>query len=170
MLSTLCPQLLALCQKALQGDTIIAMGAYDTIRQVYCKELLRSEKKSVYYFPNQLWADKKIVAALDRLRESDVDTFNKLMKIALQYGENLKQLRLRDWIFRRKLNVWGFWMRFILIVISFPLFLYGLVHNIVPFSASNLITGKVKDNMLHASLHLGIGALVTFPLWYGLLS
>ncbi len=143
---------------------------YDTIRQVYCKELLRSEKKSVYYFPNQLWADKKIVAALDRLRESDVDTFNKLMKIALQYGENLKQLRLRDWIFRRKLNVWGFWMRFILIVISFPLFLYGLVHNIVPFSASNLITGKVKDNMLHASLHLGIGALVTFPLWYVLLT
>ena len=117
------------------------------------------------YFPNELEADQHIVATLDELKAKDRPAFEQLMTKAGQYKKNLKQLKLRDWIFRRRFLA-GFWIRTIALLLFSPFWLFGYLNNALPFYAGNLITRRVKDRMLHSSFHLGLGTLVTFPLWY----
>jgi 1-acyl-sn-glycerol-3-phosphate acyltransferase len=139
---------------------------YDTIRTIYDRELLQKENLSVSYFPNMLEADKKIVASLDRLRETDSQKFDNLMNSAKEYCRMLDKLHLRDWVFRQKLSIWGFLLRCVLAILLIPFLLYGFINNVIPFNVSTFITRKVKDQMLHSSFHFVIGALFAFPLWY----
>lgn len=117
------------------------------------------------YFPNELEANQHIEARLQALKEENPSAYEELISKAGQYKHNLTRLKLRDWIFRKRFMV-GFWLRTFALLLFSPFWLFGYLNNALPFYAGNLITRKVKDEMLHSSFHLGLGALVTFPLWY----
>ena len=128
---------------------------------VFC----RGRHNNPAYFPNELQADQHIVAALDQFKEKDQSAFEQLITKAGQYKKNLDHLKLRDWIFRKRFLA-GFWLRTIALLLFSPIWLFGYLNNVLPFYAGNLITRKIKDRMLHSSFHFGLGALVTFPIWY----
>jgi 1-acyl-sn-glycerol-3-phosphate acyltransferase len=139
---------------------------YDTIRTAYSKEYVEKQGLSTSYFPNIFEADKKIVAALDNLRNDDSQKFNKLMGQAKEYSRLLDKLHLRDWIFRQKLTFGGFLLRCLAVILVLPFVIFGFVVNFIPYNASTLITRKIKDQMLHSAFHFAVGALFSFPLWY----
>ena len=142
---------------------------YDVLRRMYGKTLVKAQGKSKWYFPNQLDAEREVVSSLDNLRQQNLHKWNGLMQQAATYKANLEALDLRDWVFRQKVTLGGAILRSLLVILLFPFCLYGYILNFLPYKAGNLITRKVKDVMLHSSFHLGLGALVTFPLWYAIL-
>ncbi len=133
----------------------------DKQASVFC----RKRYNNPGYFPNELEADQHIVAALDDFKEKDRAAFDQLITKAGQYNKNLDQLKLRDWIFRKRFLA-GFWLRTFALLLFSPIWLFGYLNNVLPFYAGSLITRKIKDKMLHSSFHFGLGTLVTFPLWY----
>ncbi|MDR1542881.1 MAG: 1-acyl-sn-glycerol-3-phosphate acyltransferase, partial [Prevotellaceae bacterium] len=121
---------------------------YDMLRQMYAKAYLRSKNEKVNYFPNQLQADKKIVADIDNLQKENPEKFAELMRDTFKYIRNLEKLHLRDWIFRQKISFFGTLARFVFFIVMLPLVIFGFLNNFIPFNASTLITRKIKDRML----------------------
>ncbi|MDR2684368.1 MAG: 1-acyl-sn-glycerol-3-phosphate acyltransferase [Prevotellaceae bacterium] len=139
---------------------------YEMLCKMYRKDLIKKEGKNSSYFPNELYADKKIVAAVEKLNTDEPEKFNDLMKKTFQYIRNLERMHLRDWILRQKLTVSGTVLRFIIGIVLLPFMIFGILNNFIPFNASTLITRKIKDPMLHSSFHIVMGMLLSFPLWY----
>ncbi|MBO5664192.1 MAG: hypothetical protein J6R95_05375, partial [Bacteroidales bacterium] len=117
------------------------------------------------YFPNELTADKATVAAIDQLKESEPDTFQKLMSLTAEYSQLLKKLNLRDWILRKRvLGEW--WLRLPVSILLLPFWIFGAIVNVLPLGLAKLInTHLIKDKMLHASIQLGI-SIAILPIWY----
>ena len=138
---------------------------YDTIRMVCNEEYLRCNGMEYKYLPNLLIADKKIVSDLDKMKISDKGKFDELMLISREYGRVLNILHLEDWIFSRKFSIGKFVIQCIVTLLLFPVAIYGFVNNFIPFYSSIFVTRRVKDPMLHSSIHFVIGTLFAFPVW-----
>lgn len=139
---------------------------YDMIRTIYRDSYLKKKNLKAHYFPNHLTADKVVVKALDTYREEDPEGFDKLMKHTHEYIRHIERLHLRDWIFGKKLSVWGFWFRLLLAIVLAPLVVFSFIYNFLPYNVSTLITRRIKDPMLHSAFHFVIGALFAYPIWY----
>ncbi|MDD3405021.1 MAG: hypothetical protein EOM76_02670 [Sphingobacteriia bacterium] len=139
---------------------------YNILREIYCEDYLKKHQLKSSYFPNHLTADKAVVAAIDDLREKDSEKFAQLMKQAYTYNRNLEKINLRDWIFRKKLSVGGFWLRTLLAIVLIPFIVVCFLINLIPYNASTLVTRRIKDPMLHSSFHFVIGSLVAYPIWF----
>lgn len=139
---------------------------YNTLRTIYCENYLKKHNLKSSYFPNHLKANRETVAAIDKLRETNPEKFSELMQQAYTYCRNLEKLHLKDWIFRKKLSVWGFWLRTLLAIVLIPFIIVSFLINVIPFNASTLITRNIKDVMLHSSFHLVIGTLFAYPIWF----
>lgn len=139
---------------------------YELLCTMYGREIMKKEGKSQRYFPNHLYASKKVVSILDNYEQQNPDGFKALMKTTRQYSKALDKMHLRDWIFAQKLTFGGTLLRLLLSVILLPIVLGGWVINVLPYSLSSLITRNIKDYMLHSSFHFAVGVLVAYPLWY----
>ena len=143
---------------------------YDCIRKLYSFHVLKQEGKRPSDFANKLDAEKKIVASLDRLRENDSATFDALMNRTNRYMRCLERLHLRDWVLRRNISSLEFLARLVGVVLVFPFFLLSFLLNVIPYNVPSLVTRKLKDPMLMSSFYFGIGALISYPLWFIILS
>lgn len=139
--------------------------AYEMLCIMYRDNYIQQKGWNKRYFPNELKADQDIVKKLDELKGAQAEVFEQIAKDALEYKGYLNDLKLRDWIFRKRF-LSGFITRFFLLLLFAPIWLFGWLNNFIPFYAGDLINKKIKDNMLHSSIHFGLGVLVTFPLWY----
>lgn len=90
-----------------------------------------------------------------------------LIEKAVLYCENLKKLRLSDYVVERA-DTLGFVARTLLWVLMLPFFALSAVINFVPHKTAVAISRKIKDKMLVHSLKFGVG-LFAFPIWYLLL-
>ena len=133
---------------------------------MYGREIMKQEGKSQRYFPNHLYASRKVVSMLEKCEKEKPELFDKLMNKTRQYSKALDKMHLRDWIFAQKQSLMGSFFRLLLSIVLLPIVVAGWAINIVPFSLSSLVTRNIKDYMLHSSFHFAIGALVSYPLWY----
>ncbi len=88
-----------------------------------------------------------------------------------QYMAGVKKLNIRDWVVRDR--GYGFmrtiW-RFLTLLVTFPLFLYGFITNFLPFWLPTQMVGKIKDRQFHSSVKVALGFLFTFPFFYFLMT
>ncbi|MCF0167152.1 MAG: 1-acyl-sn-glycerol-3-phosphate acyltransferase [Bacteroidales bacterium] len=139
---------------------------YEMINTIYRDQYCRKHGLRRLHFPNHLKADQTIYAKIAELRENDPEHFNSLTSKVAEYRQNLKQLRLRDWIFTQRGTTTGMFVAALFWIATLPLGIYSHIVNIIPYKAGNLLTRKVKDRMLHSSFYFAIGALVTFPFFH----
>jgi hypothetical protein len=138
---------------------------YEMLCSVNRDRQMKIMKLRKSYFPNELTADKATVAAINQLKESEPDTFEKLMSLTAEYSQLLKKLNLRDWILRKRvLGEW--WLRLPVSILLLPFWIFGAIVNVLPLGLAKLInTHLIKDKMLHASIQLGI-SIAILPIWY----
>ena len=88
-----------------------------------------------------------------------------------KYTTGLKELNIRDWVVRDKgIGAMKSLVRHLGLILSFPLFLYGYLTNILPFWLPVHMVRNIKDRQFHSSVKIGLGILVLFPLWYFILT
>lgn len=116
-------------------------------------------------------ASKELIARLDAAAAEEGESAEGKMKSLAEkteaYMDGLKTLNIRDWVVRDKgygplKSLW----RFLTLLLTFPLFLYGFLTNILPYQLPVRMVRGIKDRQFHASVKAGLGILVLFPLWY----
>ncbi len=139
----------------------------DLLRTMFHIPLKVLKKKDKNYFYIQLQEDIHIIKTLKELKERDNANYEHLMQITQQYQENLKKLNLRNWVINNpKIKFSSLLTQFFFLLIFFPFFLFGWIHNIIPFTLPNLLKRKIKDPMLHSSVNFAVGVLLSFPIIY----
>ncbi len=84
-----------------------------------------------------------------------------------KYRDGIEAMGIREWVVREKgySFVRSLW-RYLSLVITFPVFLYGFINNILPFWLPVRLVRKIKDLQFHSSVKAGLAILVLFPLFY----
>jgi 1-acyl-sn-glycerol-3-phosphate acyltransferase len=140
---------------------------YETLRTIFHTPLKELKKRDKQYLHTQLNEDITIVANINRLKEQDPSTFATLMQTASDYRNELKKLNLRDWLIsNKKITICRLILQSAVLFLLFPIFLFGFIHNIIPFSLPNILKRKIKDPMLHSSLHYALSVIISFPIIY----
>ncbi len=118
-------------------------------------------------------ADKEMIARLDAALEKDVEK-EEVGVIAGKvghYDKRIRELRIRDWVVRDEgygvgRSVW----RFLSLLFTFPVFLFGFITNVVPYLLPVRLVRNVRDPQFHSSIKVFLAILILFPLYYILLT
>ena len=89
------------------------------------------------------------------------------MEKVMRYDGGVKKMNIRDWVVERKgIGPVRTFLRTLGLILTFPFFLYGLVNNAIAYFLPVYLVRNIKDLQFHASVKLGLGLLVLFPLTY----
>jgi 1-acyl-sn-glycerol-3-phosphate acyltransferase len=143
---------------------------YDTyigIMQICNLQMVKQlglNKKNLYY---HFCSNKKIIEILDQcFSEGKIDEGFK-NKVA-EYYKGLNNLNLRDWVFRKPgYSYFLLLFETLLLIILFPVFLYGLINNYLPFKLPVILGRKIKDPQFISSARYAL-AMITFLVFYPL--
>lgn len=137
----------------------------DLLRQMWVKPRLQKKGLSSSYFPNYPAEEVTLLQDIATMQQQKPQEFSDLMQITREYVDELQKLNLRDWIIGRKAGWAKVLLYTIVAVLLFPLFLFGLVSNILPFEFPALFRKKIKDRQLHSSFNF-VGGMVSFTVYY----
>jgi 1-acyl-sn-glycerol-3-phosphate acyltransferase len=137
----------------------------DLLRCMWVKPRLEKKGLSTSYFPNYPAEEVELLQEIADMQRQEPQRFTQLMGITHEYLEELQRLNLRDWIIGRKVGLAKVLFYTLVAVLFFPLFLFGLVSNIIPFEVPALLRKKIKDRQLHSSFNF-VGGMVAFTVYY----
>lgn len=153
------------------------------------KQMIHIENEEFYDMQNELarFYAPRMIKILNLNRSNQENTFvaeNKIIEITNQfiqekpeeakdldnklrsYLSQLKKLNFRSWVIReRKFSFVNVLSHTLLLISGFPLFLYGLINNYIPFKIPVIMTRKVKDPQFVSSFRIVI-ALLLFIVFY----
>ncbi len=137
---------------------------FEFMRTVYNKEMRKklNLSKSVY---DKFKADKQIIASMDKVFETKPEIIEKLSDLANSYKAKLDSLKIKHWVVDKNQKITGLLLKSVLLVIAFPLFLYGYLNNLIPYYLPKLITNKIKDKQFITSVNFVLG-LISYPIFY----
>ncbi|MCQ2276523.1 MAG: 1-acyl-sn-glycerol-3-phosphate acyltransferase [Bacteroidales bacterium] len=141
----------------------------EALTQMMSEPLLKHKGLKTSYLPNQKDAAMTIIANLKQFKDNEPDQFEILMQQTREYTTLLQQRGLHHWVINRKLSLFRFIVRSLLMIISLPLFLFGYINNFIPFAITKRFANKAKDPMLRSSFQYVSSTVATFPIYYLLL-
>ena len=112
-------------------------------------------------------ADKEMIDRFHRTIDRDEDRARNLAEKVDRYFEGVKKMKIRDWVARDRGYgpVRALW-RYLMLLVTCPVFLYGLINNAVPYFLPVYLVRNIKDRQFHSSVKAGLAILILFPLFY----
>lgn len=110
-------------------------------------------------------ADKKIIELVENFSENNPEAYKTLEEKTQQYTEGLKNLKLSDWAFEKRINITMLVLRLFALIVGLPFWLYGTLNNIIPAILPVPVKRKLKDRQFESSFVYGLGA-ISFPIFY----
>ena len=136
-------------EQAIHIEDLEYHDEYDLLRDVNEKQMLH--ELSLKASPeNKLKADKETIKKLDNLKENNTSKFNSIIEKTKKYNNFLKKHKLKDWVITN--NKSNLILRFLLLFLSIPIFIYGFINNAIVYYLPNLITSKFKDRQFTSSV------------------
>jgi len=117
---------------------------------------------------NLFLARQKVVYLLNQIYERTPEEFNNLRLKVDDYFNELTRLNLTDSQIRGYYkNNWHPMARWVVLLLTIPVFVYGFIHNVIPYFIPKLAAKNNADIHYKSSYKFGL-SLVTFPVLYTL--
>jgi glycerol-3-phosphate O-acyltransferase/dihydroxyacetone phosphate acyltransferase len=117
---------------------------------------------------------KRLIRALRQWQEANREEQMRFQKRVKEYFAQIDALQLTDQAVAADMGVPGrrqrpnTWLRAGALALSFPLFLYGLVNNFLPYFIPKWITRRLNLYVGYNATAKILTGMLTFPLFYGL--
>ncbi len=140
-------------------------SAYITLCDLFSERFIKNRK--LPKTQNQKFLiDKDLVAKLDDLKEANTNEFSDLMAKADEYNALLDENRIcKNAAPLTSKKAYSLPIKAILLLATFPLFIYGAVNNFVQIFTPYKLSLKFQDVQFHSSIRHAVG-LILFPLMY----
>ncbi len=139
---------------------------FEIIREIYGRHYLQRRKEK-FSILNLFKSDQVMMARLDRLEMQRPQDTDNLVNMVRDYKSNLKEVKIKSWLIdKHYYNTIKVFVNIILLLASFPLFLYGFVFNAIPFFAIDIIVRKKVKEIAFWSTFFQMLGLVVFPIVY----
>jgi 1-acyl-sn-glycerol-3-phosphate acyltransferase len=139
---------------------------YESVRLLYNKSLIRKFQLGKLSQLNKFKADKITIKALETYEIDNAEkTFE--LKTKVEEYENLKkEYNLSNQsIEKPRLSTFHGIFNSFLLFLALPVFLYGLVNNLIAYSVPQFIVSKIKDKQFHSSVKF-VFAVFFVPIVY----
>lgn len=139
---------------------------FETIREIYGRYYLLRKNQN-YSILNLFKSDQEMMTRLDKLEVQRPQEVENLVQMVNNYTSNLRKVKIKSWLIERHYyNTIKALTSLVLLIVSFPLFLYGFIFNAIPFLAiDNIVRKKVKDVAFWSTFFQVLG-LIVFPVFY----
>ncbi len=142
---------------------------YNTIYtlSLWCNSLMQKHLKfNKNTPPNRFTASKALIDVLQKTANEQPEQMDKLQQNVNELQKGLNALGLRHKIIARPLwSIVKLLLHSFLLVVLFPLFVYGFVNNYLPYKIPLIASKNIRDTQFLSSVRYGL-ALVLFPLFY----
>ncbi|MEE9461586.1 MAG: hypothetical protein V3V53_07130, partial [Bacteroidales bacterium] len=139
---------------------------YMLLRSVYNDDMRKQtghEKNTLY---NRLVADHQMIRKLFKVEQQEGEKIEALDKLCTTYIEGVKDLGMRDWLFKHSRYSWiALILADLGILALLPVFMYGAITNYFPYWLTAKLSKKLKDPQFHSTFKFVIG-MILFPLYY----
>jgi 1-acyl-sn-glycerol-3-phosphate acyltransferase len=113
-------------------------------------------------FP-KLFRDRILINKVNQLKSSDPSLYERICSLSIKVKEKAKELNTDYRLLEKKKHPIGWLIAgMVLIVLTFPLFIYGNIFNLTFLEIPNLQIRKIKDPQFHSSIRYGISLVLAF--------
>jgi 1-acyl-sn-glycerol-3-phosphate acyltransferase len=137
---------------------------YNFLREMIRDYRMKNNYRKYNYY-DEFLEEKKVVSEIDTLKEKEPEKFIKLITETKKFSQLLTQLNFKEWLVNKKINGFRVVAKSLLMLLLFPIFLFGFINNGIPCTLANLFTGKLKDRVFVGSIRFLLGFFL-FPVWY----
>ncbi len=135
------------------------------IEEVYRTKYYKQHKYSIKNLEHDFLFSTKVVDVINKAEENKPEAVKELHHKTAHYFDVLKKHNLKDWLInpskQNSINYGLAILRLLFIIITFPIYLRGLLGSYLPYKLTHLITSKkVKAIEFKASFNMGIGAFL----------
>jgi 1-acyl-sn-glycerol-3-phosphate acyltransferase len=139
---------------------------YYSLRDIYRDRIGAMLQINAHKQPGKFMCEKAMIGMLDRYIEQNADDFKPIDEKVRKYKKDLKRLQLRDWVVRKKsYSIIRLVLESLMKLVLLPVYLYGIITNILPFQIPVWATKEVKDKQFLSSIRFVVAMLV-FPIMY----
>lgn len=119
-------------------------------------------------FP-KLFRDRVLIDKLNKLKTTDPSVYARICSLSLDIKKKAKELKIDYRLLEKKKHPLGWLIAGILgIIVSFPLFIYGNIFNVIFLYMSEFKIRKMKDIQFHSSVRYGVSlaiAIIFIPVF-----
>ena len=131
----------------------------------YGKMYARKHGFKFNYLPSRLLSDQALVNDLQKASAEHPEEMEAIYKDTAEVISGIKELNVRDWLFRRKPRVISAVLRGLALLVLLPLFIVSIIPTALLFIVPEIFLKKmIKDQMFISTFRLAVSALVTIPL------
>ena len=113
-------------------------------------------------FP-KLFRDRMLISKLNKLKSSDPPLYRKICDLSLSVRKQAKEINADYRLLEKKKHPLGWLIAgFIGLIVTFPLFIYGTVFNLIFLEIPNLQIKKIRDVQFHSSVRYGLSLALAF--------
>lgn len=141
---------------------------YDSVlelKDMYALEILNKEKKPVN--PVSLFIEgKRIVEYLNQFIKESPDKFKAIDQKVKTFTKALRKEKMTHDVFAKKRHsVFELIIKSLLMILSFPAHIFGLINNFIPILVAEKIVTKIKDPQFRSSVKFVI-LILLYPVLY----
>ena len=143
-------------------------ASFETIADIMAEELVETDKK-VNVTTEKFRLKQKTAKTLVEIEKSEPELMLELNRLSTNYSSLLKKLHFKSSIFSQMKSDETSFSRLISLIITSPVFLFGLITNVLPTFLPVWLRklSVVGYSGFHSSVHFGLG-MILFPLFYAL--
>jgi len=138
---------------------------YETVREICDTPQMKINGVKHFCQKEKFNADKQVIAKTEELAKSKPDAFANLTEKTKRYSEFLTKYNLKDWVVEKDAGVGMLILKTLYLLITFPIFAYGALNNLITYLLPYTITRKLKEPLFKGSVRFGLGILV-YPFIY----
>jgi 1-acyl-sn-glycerol-3-phosphate acyltransferase len=166
--------MLALRDKMLKGlqplvidiRNIELYDIYESIRRLYVKQLIKRFKLGQLSQINKFRAAKITIESLEKYEKSAPEAMQNLGEKVINYNTLKSKHNLSDQsIEKPKISLIRLIISMVLLLAMSPIFIYGLLNNLLVYLPPKLLVVKIKDMQFHSSVKF-IWGLLILPIIY----
>ena len=117
------------------------------------------------YLPSRLLSDQQFVDKMQKATVEQPDEMEQIYEDTKRYALGIKELRVRDWLFKHNPGIEAAVLRGLGLLLLLPLFIISIIPTCLMFIIPKLFIRKlIKDQMFVSSFNIGASAFISVPL------
>jgi len=139
---------------------------YNQLRVIFRLQMAKALNIDGNDVKNRIYIDQQLIHKLEKYEKQNPSSVTEYAKIVNRYVKLRNKLGLTNTIIESGgLSLIRILSKSILLLLTTPLYIYGLINNILPYYLPLFISQKIKDPQFRSSIKFVI-LLLTFPIFY----
>ncbi len=135
------------------------------IEEIYKYNFFKKEKLNIDDLEDDFLFSTKVADIINQTEETNPEKVKSLNEKTAHYFSIIQKHNLRDWLInphkQSSINYAVFAIRLVILILTLPIYLIGLIASYLPYKLTHIITSKkVKIKEFKASFYMGIGAFL----------